>query len=137
MNTINEYAKQAQDFLQSTGVNLRIRLSNTKTAPWDKRDEDRNHYLVTLSRKGQRMTFDFFGSINDAASGREPNSYDVLSCISSDYYTPDSFAEFCGEYGYDQDSITALKMFKRCDRFAKRLQAFFTEQEAQQLSEIA
>lgn len=67
---------------------------------------------------------------------KHPSAYDVLACISGDAYTPETFADFCAEYGYESDSIKALQQFRRCDRFAKRLRAFFTESELQELSEI-
>jgi hypothetical protein len=67
---------------------------------------------------------------------KHPSAYDVLACISGDAYTPETFADFCAEYGYESDSIKALQQFRRCDRFAKRLRAFFTEAELTELSEI-
>lgn len=85
---------------------------------------------------GDRLVFDFWGSQNDAATGRQPSAYDVLACISSDAYTPETFEDFCAEYGYEADSIKALQTFRRADRFAKRLRAFFTEAELEALSEI-
>lgn len=65
-----------------------------------------------------------------------PSAYDVLACISSDVYCPETFAEFCADYGYEADSIKALQTFRRCSAFAKRLRAFFTAEELSQLSEI-
>jgi type II secretory pathway component GspD/PulD (secretin) len=62
--------------------------------------------------------------------------YDVLAGISGDAYTPETFADFCAEYGYESDSIKALQTFRRCSAFAKRLRAFFTEAELEQLQEI-
>jgi hypothetical protein len=67
---------------------------------------------------------------------KHPSTYSVLACISGDAYTPETFADFCAEYGYEVDSIKALQTFRRVDRFAKRLRAFFTESELQDLSEI-
>jgi hypothetical protein len=84
-----------------------------------------------------RLVFDFWSSIADAQSGvLTVSAYSVLACISGDAYPPETFADFCAEYGYESDSIKALQMFRRCDRFAKRLRAFFTESELQDLSEI-
>lgn len=84
-----------------------------------------------------RLTFDFWGSIKDAEDGATTvKPYDVLACISGDAYCPDTFKDFCGEYGYDQDSIKALQTFRQCSAFAKRLLAFFTDAELEQLSNI-
>jgi hypothetical protein len=71
-----------------------------------------------------------------ALAAATPSAYDVLACISGDTYTPDTFADFCGEFGYETDSIKALQTFRRCSTFAKRLRAFFTTAELEQLAEI-
>ena len=105
-----------------------------------------HHYRVTLSKPAHRhdfypskhrLTFDFWSSIADAEKGiKTVSPYSVLACISGDAYTPETFADFCGEYGYESDSIKALQTFRRCSAFAKRLRAFFTSTELEQLQEI-
>lgn len=143
MNT-NEYHQQANSFLHRFGLRCRITLSNTKLPAWDDGDKgERNHYRVTLSRhftpatvKRSRVVFDFWGSINDAAKGEHPNAYDVLACIGSDIHTPDTFKDYCDEFGYNADSIKALQTFRRTSTFAKRLQAFFTADELTALADI-
>lgn len=234
------YDTQAERFLSSNGLKLRVTLSDTKAPAWVGAGKDHgHHYRVTISRgcivpasfevkplarnqeagdrctcgtcglswddslstshtpspsgrcpfeafhgNTTRLTFDFWGSIADArhlkrmkelhesvtnaerlaeggyghqaanarahladVKGRyesllaekgtgHPSAYDVLSCISGDAHCPDTFAEFCGEFGYDEDSIKATQLFNRCSAFAKRLQAFFTPAELEQLAEI-
>jgi hypothetical protein len=144
------YDKQANDFLDRNGLKFRATLSDTKAPAWKEPGEKSgHHYRVTLSRTfdnfnqatgvqpPSRLVFDFWGSIADAENGRDPSAYDVLACISGDSYCADqSFAEWCGDYGEDVDSIRALQTFRRCSAFAKRLRAFFTEAELEQLSEI-
>jgi hypothetical protein len=135
----SEYDKQASRFLKENALAMRITLSDTKTASWAKDGEPSgHHYRVTISRadKSGRITFDFWGSQHDAATGADPSPYDVLACISSDVHCPDTFADFCDEYGYEDDSIKALQTFNRCHRFAARLNAFFTSAEVSQLEEI-
>lgn len=96
-----------------------------------------HHYRVTLSKPAARLTFDFWSSIKDAEDGVQTvRPYDVLACILGDAYTPETFADFCGEFGYESDSIRALQTFRRCSAFAKRLRAFFTAAELEQLQEI-
>lgn len=126
------YDRQALDFLSLHGIKFRANLA----VPQKARDGLGNHYRVTLSGKARRLTFSFWGSIKDAEEGRYPTAYSVLSCISSDANTPEAFADFCNEYGYDSDSIKARDTFKRCALFARRLRAFFTEAELEGLAEI-
>lgn len=129
----NEYDKQATEFLAKYGLAMRITLSDSKPANWEPAG---HHYRVTLSRKGSRLAFDFWGSVNDMQKGEDPSEYDVLACISGEVYTPDTFEEFCLEYGGDEDSIKTRQTFIRANRFAKSLRAFFTEEELSALSEI-
>lgn len=142
-----EYDTQAQTFLTTNGLKMRITLSDTKAPAWEDDGKHRHHYRVTLSRAvltkphletraPSRLTFDFWGSIADADKGATPTPYDVLACISSDVYTPETFEDFCAEYGYESDSLKALQTFRRCSAFAKRLRAFFTPAELETLSEI-
>lgn len=84
----------------------------------------------------QRLTFQFWGSIADAEKGEHPSAYDVLACVSSDANTPETFKDFCSDYGYDEDSRRTFALFKRCDRFARRIRAFFTDAEREELAEI-
>lgn len=131
-----DYQLQAKQWLSEHGLNLRITLSNTKPANWE---PSGNHYRVTLTReavKGARLVFDFWGSLNDMEKGEDPGAYDVLACISGDVNTPDTFKEFCSEYGYEADSIKALQTFRRADRFAKRLREFLTEEERETITAI-
>lgn len=131
MNTT--YDNQATEFLTRNGLKLRITISDSKEATWS---PSGHHYRVTLSRKGNRLTFDFWGSAQDMQRGVDPTAYDILACLSIESGCPDTFEDFCAEYGYEEDSINALQTFRRCSRFAKRLQAFFTEKELTELREI-
>lgn len=137
-----DYEKQAQDFLDRFGIKFRTTLADSKPASFEPHG---HHYRVTLSKGergqgvkfGQRVTFDFWGSQHDQAAGRrELSAYDVLACISGDVYCPETFEDFCSEYGYETDSIKALQTFNRASRFAKRLRAFFSKEEREILSEI-
>ena len=152
--TTSQYDQQAETFLTSNGIKFRTTLSDTKTPPWSDNGKRGHHYRVTLSsgtratgkwnenggvsfRKGSRLTFDFWSSIADAEKGLlTVRPYDVLACISSDAYTPETFKDWCSEFGDSSDSIKALQTFRRCSAFAKRLRDFFTEAELEQLQEI-
>lgn len=148
MNT-TDYTTQAETFLKKHGIKFRATLSDSKTPAWEESGKDHRHFRVTLSRGDvpawkaanqcnlSRITFDFFGSQADAGKGiKTTDAYSVLACISSDVNCPETFEDFCGDYGYEEDSIRALQAFRRCSRFAKRLREFFTASELEGLSEI-
>lgn len=131
------YEDQAQTFLDSHGIKLRATLSDSKQCPCS--EDYKPHFRVTLSKEGQhdgthrtrqpsRLAFDFWG--------QDASAYSVLACISSDLFCPETFADFCAEYGYDEDSRKSLQTFTRANNFSKRLRAFFTEGEGEALSEI-
>ena len=138
---VSEYDAQAEKFLADHGLKFRATLADSKPAPWEDSHAYRPHFRITISKgkpcAAARLTFDFWGSTYD---GQKPQpvatAYDALSCISSDITTPDSFAGFCAEFGENEDSRKALQLYRRCDRFAKRLRAFFTAHEIEALQEI-
>ena len=151
MNGTNEHEAQAAKFLDGHGLKMRAVRHGDKCPPWG-RDGGRRfgdecsecggvhgeRCRITIWRDGVsgRLSFDYWTSHNDARTHKTPTAYDVLSCISGDVYTPATFADFCGEYGYEEDSRSAFAAFKRCDRFARRARAFFTEAEQAELVEI-
>ena len=145
--TPNQYDTQAEQFLASNGIKFRATLSDTKTPAWSDNDKHRHHYRVTLysvcapdrgNHDTRRIVFDFWSSIADAEKGiKTVRPYDVLACISGEVHSPETFADWCSKYDGDSaDSIKALQAFRRCSAFAKRLRAFFTEAELEQLAEI-
>lgn len=152
MTTTSTYEQQAEDFLKKFSIRFRATLSDSKVAAWAKDGKHGHHYRVTLSKAasgvrchvsgkmqnpGERITFDFWASIADAEKGiKTVTPYAVLAAISGDAYCPEDFEDFCGEYGFESDSIKALQTFRRCAAFGRRLRAFFTEEELQALQEI-
>jgi hypothetical protein len=125
---------QSAEFLERNGIACRITLSDSKPAQWEPAG---HHYRVTLSKKGrQRLAFDYWGSAADASAGKEPTPHSVLSCIASDIYTPETFEEYCSEYGDDPDSRKALQTFNRAHRHAVKLREFFTDAERNELQTL-
>jgi hypothetical protein len=137
--SLDEYEKQAKDFLEKFGLKASATYVSHEPPAWDEKQEYiRPKYRVRISRKKTRksLTFNFWDSIANDQKGIRPSAYSVLACISSDQYCPDTFKDFCSDYGYDTDSIKVLKTFKVCSKFARRIRNFFTETELEELSEI-
>lgn len=145
----SQYDTQSEKFLASSNIKFRATLADSKPAPWAMDEKpfktEHHHFRVTLSRGDQRggifqskrLVFDFWSIIADAEKGIETvSAYSVLACISRDSNCPEAFADFCGEYGYETDSIKALQTFRRCASFRKRLRGFFTASELEKLAEI-
>lgn len=146
---MSEYDDQAQAFLDKHGLKVRAVYKGDKCPGWSGDSKEKrggcpecgaihgDRYRVTISRKGGgRLAFNFWNSQKDMQEGNAPTAYDVLACVSGDVYCPESFEEFCGEYGYEVDSRKAEQTYRRCNSFAKRLRAFLTTEEQEGLAEI-
>lgn len=134
-----DYEKQAAGFLAATGVRMIITYLDMACPSWTKPCAHHNHgdhYRVEFRRAGRVLSFGFWNSYYDSRKRIPPTQYGVLACISSDADCPETFEEFCADYGYDTDSRRAEATFRRCSQFARRLRAFFTAGELEQLSEI-
>jgi hypothetical protein len=55
--------------------------------------------------------------------------YSILSCVSSEFHCPETFHDFCNEYGYDEDSRKAEKTFHACQEQSEKLHSIFKEEE--------
>lgn len=150
---MSEYEAQADKFCETYGLKVSAAFKGDGCPPWEQPQDvpgtcpechntHGDRYRVTLrwkdqARRPRSLTFDFWGSFNDMQNNKRPTAYDVLKTAGCDVHCPDTFEDFCGQYGYDQDSRTAERTFRRCDNFAQRLRAFFTEEEQEAVATIA
>ena len=63
-----------------------------------------------------------------------PTKYDVLSCLTT--YNPGTFENFCLDFGYDNDSISALRTYDAVVSEWDHVSMLFTEEELEKLREI-
>lgn len=64
----------------------------------------------------------------------EPTAYDVLSCLTKN--DPGTFEDFCSEFGYDNDSISALRTYEGVRDEYLNVAGLFNETELESLQEI-
>jgi hypothetical protein len=127
---MNQYDQQAADFLTKHGITFSFKLSNTKVPSWKDDSRPVNHFIATFKKAGKRMSFDYFDSINNYLKGvTELRAYDALTCCSSELHCPDTFEDFCSEFGYDEDSRKDEKTFRALKKFSDKLQKFFDTEE--------
>jgi len=65
---------------------------------------------------------------------KAPTAYDVLACLQK--YDVGTFEDFCSEFGYDEDSRKAFKIYKAVIREWKNVELLFTEEQIEKLQEI-
>lgn len=158
---MNEYEQQAINFLKECNATLTVNFSHLgKNELWDDKDlREVYHFTITTPRGS--YTSLFYDSVynyqqklkakkvleNHAwfkdmenhsqaikAKKHVPNAYDILSCL--DGYMPSTFEEFCLEYGYDTDSIRALKSYMEFQKQYSGLSKIFTPKQLEMLCEI-
>lgn len=135
---MNEYDHQAANFLRKHEISFSFKLANTKTPDWKDDSRPVNHFIVTFKRGENKCSFDFFDSINNYQKGiTEISAYNALTCCSSEINCPDTFEDFCSEFGYDEDSRAAEKTFRTLKKFSDKLRKFFDSEEIREdLAEI-
>ena len=150
--SMSVYDKQAQDFLDKFGLAISRRAHSCMVCPpWTACDKEKtglcpkcgtthgNPYLIKITRNlkpSEVLDFYFWGSYNDAKKGKSPSKYSILSSIGGDSVIPETFHDFCWEFGYNEDSRRDYSNWERCSKFAKKLRAFFTADELEALREI-
>ena len=133
---MNEYEKQAKDFLNKTETKFTTKFRAHKKH-FENDDATRDVYKITLKRGNREFTFDFGQSITNSKQRPKikPSAYDVLACLQS--YSVGSFEDFCGDFGYDTDSRIAEKTYKAVCNEVSNLERLYTDKELELLSEIA
>lgn len=135
---MNEYDKQAEDFLKKTGTTFNV-IAYKGRNPMHKDDKDMmDKWLVEFVRGDEEWDFPFYMGLGH--NGAKPSAYDVLACIQK--YEVDSFEEFCSEFGYDMYDNNYMGYNKRsweiyravCDEY-EEVQRMFGDV-LEELSEI-
>lgn len=98
------------EFIERHGLTMTAEVAETNPHMANM-PEGSTHWLVTLRLGDRSMIVPY--SMGSAHSG-EPEIADVLSCLTSDAGGIEgsySFSDWCGNYGYDDDSRTAERVY--------------------------
>lgn len=64
--TDNGDSKETSILFEGKAIKIKCLLSNTKACKWNKKyPENHNHYIVTVSYEGKRLSFDWFDSFQN------------------------------------------------------------------------
>ena len=123
--------------MQIRGFNVTAKFQDSVHGfPFDNKDTNwHNKFRVTVSKNGTRRSFNFYDSAHNCEQGIDALDNDALkhalySFLSDALAGEQDFIEFCDEFGYDWDSLSAHRIWKACQRSAKQVQGFdLTEEE--------
>lgn len=109
-----------------------IRAKMTDDRPPDN-FPDATAWRVELRYRGRRLTVPFY----TGPMAGEPTAAGVLECLTSDAYAGEqTFADFCADYGYDEDSRNAERTWRACSALTPRLRRFLRH-DFEQVAELA
>ena len=130
MKHMNEYEKQARDFLKNSGAKMTISAAGiVQGFPFDTKDNRwHNKYIVKIRRGGMSYQFPFYDSAYNTQRGERPTAYDVLACIEKCAPYGDVW-DFAAEFGYEIDSREEFqrvsRIYKACETQARKIDRLF------------
>ena len=99
------------------------------------REMIKNKKLDLIFYRRRHFKNDFSTVQNDSIKyPKEPNLYDVLACLQK--YDVGTFEDFCGEFGYNQESKIAEKTYNLVIKEFEAMQRLFSNEELEVLSYI-
>lgn len=97
-------------------------------------DKEKYPRLATYIKNKIDWSFMNNGKSDVVHYPKAPDEYSVLACLTK--YDPGSFPDFCGEFGYDEDSRKAERIYNAvCDEY-KNVAMLFNDNELELLQEI-
>ena len=102
---MNEYIKQAKDFLASCNATMEIIYLGTEVNETWNETRERDTYMVNIHTPRGNMQVKFWDSRNNTIKNRtnmlriKPTAYDILACLQK--YDVGDIEDFMWEYGYE------------------------------------
>ena len=99
--------------------------------PQNVKDAVKNlHYFGRLTQH------DFMNFIIDTKKEgyKKPSDYDILSCLEAN--NPYTFSDFCDNYGYDNDSMSAKNTYDKVVEQYLQLSSMYSSEELEKLNNI-
>lgn len=123
-------------------LNIKIYVQTAFKTREDMNDEWKkkaNKWQVKLVYFDKEYVTDFYmGSrlVNRKGKLKKPTKKDVLHSIMMDDVSNMNFNNFCDEFGYDNDSIKALKIYEECLKETEAYYNMFDSEEREVLREL-
>ena len=135
---MNEYVKQAKDFLKSCNATMKItRIGCEQNKNWNDKSYH-NTYRATIKTPIGSMLVKFWDSVYNTERGIEPTEYDILACLEK--YDVGTIDDFVSEFGYEVNEWSDVKriqnIYNAVKRQYKSLCRCFTPEQIEAMQEI-
>ena len=132
---MNDYIKQAKDFLESCSATMEITYTGMELNSNWKDKELRNTYFATITTPRGTMKVKFWDSVYNTERGIKPTEYDILACLEK--YDVGTFEDFVNEFSYESNNLRCAKrIYKAVTHEYQDLCRCFTEEQLESLREI-
>ncbi len=111
----NEYSKKANEFCRKTGTTISMVYKDTVSSleAWGNNfNRQHDKYKVTIRKGGKQFAINFYGSAYDCDHNLRPDAYDILTCLSADYFEG-TIDDFVNEFGYEVHSWEDVKRIEK------------------------
>jgi len=108
------------------GFKLSAKYTGSKEAEW--MPHNWNHHKITIKNieSGKQTSFDFWASIANPEVRSREDLIGAFECFVGDAVAGmNDFNDFCSEFGYDEDSRRAEKIYKACQKATAKLQRIY------------
>lgn len=116
---MNEYIKQAKDFLKDCNATMKIFYLVTEiNKDWDDKQK-RDHYIVHICTPKGVMQVNYWDSVHNTRTNQErklsglpikkPTEYDILACLQK--YEVGTMEDFFSDFGYEIKCVKNITNF--------------------------
>ena len=134
---MNEYVKQAKDFLENCNATMTITYLCEDTNKFWRDNIYRNVYRASIKTPLGIMSVKFWDSAYNTKNDIKPTEYDILACLQK--YELGSFEDFASEFGYDVDADNkweVKEIYKAARREYEKVKRCFTAEQIEAMCEI-
>lgn len=123
-------------------LNIKIDVLKAFKTQEDMKDEWKkgtNKWQIKLVYFDKIYVTDFYmgsGLVDGMGRPKKPTKKDILSAMIMNDVSGLDFNDFCNEFGYNNDSIKALKVYEACKRETKAYYDMFDSEEREILREL-
>lgn len=110
-------------------------IHNTQISQMSVEDYAKKHFRMHYDRLTLCECTKVIKELKAKQNEAKPTAYDILACLTK--YDCGSFDNFCLEYGYSNDSISALKTYLACSKEYEELRRIFNTEQMEELREIS